>query len=95
MNVKSEAVVTHIQKALVALNEAIEDFNGELSFTTVEQLGSFLSELQRMKAEVETENLTPREKRSSWMGRTICDGWPLGSSLGEVIARAENSYLSL
>ena len=94
MNMKVKIALSHIQDALNAVNQAIKCFNSDFSFTSIQQLNLFRSELERMKIEVEASILIPQNRRSSWMGRTICDGWPLESSLGELIARAENSYVT-
>lgn len=95
MNVKLKIALRCVQEALNAINQTIETFDFDNSFTSVTQLYLFKTELERIKTEIETSELIPQNQRSSWMGKIICDGWPLEDSLGELIVKAENEYILL
>lgn len=92
MTKKKETVVELLAMAIegIASELSKEDSNLVASRVTLE---AFRLQLQKMIADVESDDLRVSINRRSGMGRVIADSWPLAHPLGERILAAEMAYL--
>lgn len=93
---RSERVRRAILEAVNAIEEACEQEqlpqSGPMSQS---QLRHFEETLRRMLLVVEQPENLDVEPPCGGMGRVIVDSWPIRSSLGEAILKAEQEYLDL
>lgn len=94
MTLKHAKVLTDIRSALDSLSCELNKPASERIAETA-TLNAFVANLERMASDIENGVLPPESERRGGMGRVITDGWPLASSLGDLIIRAENGFLNL
>jgi len=85
-----------IAEAIRLADSVIEEGgNSLLQSVPLAQLKQFRVRLERMKEEIETDQLPERPQRPEYFSRPIVDSWPLRHPLTQALLQAEESYRQL
>lgn len=90
----------NVDQIRLSINKALEDLSVEIAnhqagcgtVSNLRVLNGFKSCLMQMLTDVAAEKNFDKDYTSPGMGKVIIDSWPLDSTLGKVILRAEQLY---
>jgi len=94
MTPKQETALKQIAVALDALVAELSKADRDLVAKRT-TLNGFRLQLEKMSADIEANNMPPKNERRGGMGRVVVDSWSLTHPLGEKIIMAERAYLEL